>query len=334
MCTASGEYTQPLSGVPVRFPSHRSASTLTDVVRHRRCNELLPPDPVVLVTGCSSGIGLALARQLAAWPEARLLLTARESSLSRLRAAGFEDSERLRMRALDVVDAAQRAGVVAEADADWGGVDVLINNAGITYRSVTEHLQPDEALDQLQTNFLAPMDLVRLVLPSMRRKRVGRIVNVSSVSGMMAMPTMGAYSASKFALEGATESLWYELRPWNIHVTLVQPGFVHSNAFRRVRYAQAARRSEQDEVDEYSVIYRSMGPFIQRLMSLALASPESVARRTLATLDHPQPPLRVSATVDARAFYLLRRWLPRRAYHALLYRALPGVRDWGPRDDE
>jgi hypothetical protein len=304
------------------------------VARHEKRNALLPPAPVVLVTGCSTGIGLALARQLEAWPEARLLLTARERSLPRLHAAGFEESERLRMRALDVVDAAQRAGVVAEAEADWGGVDVLINNAGITYRSVTEHLHPDEAFDQLQTNFLAPMDLVRLVLPSMRRKRGGRIINVSSVSGMMAMPTMGAYSASKFALEGATESLWYELRPWGIHVTLVQPGFIHSNAFRRVRYSKAALRSEQDEADEYSVVYRSMGPFIERLMSLALASPESVARRTLATLDRPRPRLRVSATLDARAFYLLRRWLPRRTYHALLHRALPGVRSWGPRDGE
>lgn len=299
----------------------------------RSRSKLLPPDPVVLVTGCSTGIGLALARRLVGWRDARVLLTARESSLPRLTAAGFEEGPRLRLRRLDVVDAAQRAQIVAEAEADWGGVDVLINNAGITYRAVTEHLEPDEAFDQLQTNFLAPMDLARLVLPSMRGKRGGRIINVSSVSGMMAMPTMGAYSASKFALEGASESLWYELRPWGIYVTLVQPGFIHSNAFRSVRYTAAAARSESDGDDAYSAVYRSMGPFVERLMSMALASPDTVARRVLATLERRRPPLRVSATIDARAFYLLRRLLPRRAYHALLLHALPKVDSWGPPED-
>jgi hypothetical protein len=78
------------------------------------------------------------------------------------------------------------------------------------------------------------MALIRLVLPGMRQKGAGRIISVSSVSGMMAMPTMGTYSASKFALEGATEALWYEVRPWNIQVSLVEPGFVRSHSFRNM----------------------------------------------------------------------------------------------------
>ena len=93
----------------------------------------------------------------------------------------------------------------------------------------------------MDVNFRSPMELTRLVLPGMRAKRAGRIITVSSVGGMMAMPTMAAYSASKFALEGAHEALWYEVRPWGIRVSLVQPGFVHSDGFQKVRYTTQER---------------------------------------------------------------------------------------------
>lgn len=293
---------------------------------------LQPPDPVVLVTGASTGIGLAIARRLSERSDARTILSARDASLPRLAAAGLREGERCRFHALDVTDARQREAVVEAAERHWGGVDVLINNAGITYRSVTEHLAPAEATLQLETNFLAPMELARLVLPGMRRKRAGRIVNISSVSGMMAMPTMGVYSASKFALEGASESLWYEARCWNVWVTLVQPGFIHSSSFRNVILSEQARRAAADPGDPYEVVYRSMAPFIERLMGLTPATPDRVADRVLRVLSMQRPPLRVSATLDARFFYLLRRLLPRRVYHAMLHHALPRVGEWGAED--
>jgi len=285
---------------------------------------------VFLVTGSSTGIGLAIVRMLWARPDARVVATARDSSLERFDDEQVEENERLWLRALDVTDDAQRKAVVAEIDDRWGGVDVLINNAGMTYRAVSEHISPEETLVQLETNFVAPMELSRLVLPGMRRKGGGRILNVSSVSGMMAMPTMGVYSASKFALEGASEALWYEVKPWNIRVTLVQPGFVHSDSFRHVRLSREAERRRDDVTDPYHAVYRSMTPFVERLMEFAFATPEVVAARVLATLEQRRPPLRVSATLDARVFYMLRRLLPRRLYHLLLSRALPGVRGWGP----
>ena len=188
------------------------------------------PEDVVLVTGASTGLGLALSRILVDQPE-RLILTAREHSLERFAAAGITESERVRLRPLDVLDHDQQSAVVEEARRDWGGVDVLINNAGVAYRSVVEHIDDEERLRQMDVNFLSPIELARKVLPDMRAKRRGRILNVSSVSGMMAMPTMAAYSASKWALEGATEALWYEVRPWNVHVTLIEPGFIHSPSF-------------------------------------------------------------------------------------------------------
>lgn len=292
----------------------------------------LPAAPVVLVTGCASGIGLALARRLRDWHGAHAVITARASSLGRLRDAGFEEGERLWLRALDVTRNSERKRIVSEIDDKLGGVDVLINNAGLTFRSVHEHLHTDEIDEQMSINFLGPMDLARLVLPSMRRKRMGHIVNVSSVGGMMAMPTMGVYSASKFALEGASEALWYEMRPWNVAVTLVQPGFIRSESFRKVRLSRDAEAMRAIDGNPYGAVYESMTPFIETLMNWAIATPDTVAKRVLRTLDRPNPPLRVSATMDARVFYMLRRLLPRRLYHAVLYRCLPNVRRWGPVD--
>ncbi len=284
--------------------------------------------PVVLVTGASTGLGLAIARRLAAGP-ARVVLTAREASLPRLAEAGIEPSERLAILPLDVTDAAQRRAVVAEVERRFGRIDALVNNAGLMVRSVLEHVRDDERLAQMDVNFLAPMELVRLVLPGMRARRSGRIVNVSSVGGMMAMPTMAVYSASKFALEGASEALWYEVRPFGIHVTLLEPGFIHSAAFEKSRLTADSARSLAEVDDAYHAHYEHMGPFIAKLMDWSRSSPDFVARRLERALTMRSPPLRMSGTPDAFLFQMLRRMLPRRAYHALLYRALPRIQHWG-----
>ena len=221
--------------------------------------------------------------------------------------------------------------LVEEANDAWNGVDVLVNNAGVMYRSVLEHVSDAERLQQMDVNFLAPMELVRLVLPTMRAKQAGRILNVSSVGGMMAMPTMAIYSASKGALEGATEALWYEVRPWNVHVTLVEPGFVHSASFERTRYTHDSELSAGDAHLPYHAHYVHMAPFIERLMRMARATPEAIARRMHRLIRARRPPLRAPVTLDAHLFSGLRRILPHRLYHAVLYRNLPRVREWGPR---
>ncbi|MEZ5978748.1 MAG: SDR family oxidoreductase [Planctomycetota bacterium] len=285
-------------------------------------------DPV-LVTGASSGLGLAIARELLGTGR-RLVLTARGSSLWRFEAAGIRESDEVLVRALDVTDRDQRIAVVSEIDERFGGVDVLVNNAGLTYRSVVEHVSQEERLAQMDVNFLAPMHLVRLVLPSMRAKRRGRIVNISSVGGMMAMPTMSIYSASKWALEGMSEALWYEVRPWNVRVTLVEPGFIHSRSFENTRTTHDSQESIEHERDPYHAHYVNMAPFIERTMNLARATPERIARRVRRILEMERPPLRAPATADAHLFALMRRLLPRRLYHAVLYRMLPNVRNWGP----
>lgn len=284
---------------------------------------------VVLVTGASTGIGLALVRQLQAAGSFRIVATARKSSLSRFDEAGIQETDRLRIRALDITNCEEREALLSEVEMEWGGVDVLVNNAGVSYRAVQEHLTDEDEKHQFDVNYFAPMRLIRRVLPKMRRQKRGHIINVSSVGGMMAMPTMSLYSASKFALEGASEGLWYELRPWNIRVSLVQPGFVNSNGFERVQIPTDAKLAQSNVQAEYHAHYSYMTDFITRHMRTARATPESVARKILKTIRNSNPPLRVPATIDARLFSMLRRLLPRRIYHRLLYRFLPHIREWG-----
>jgi short-subunit dehydrogenase len=200
------------------------------VLKRRKIQDF---QPVVLVTGCASGIGLALARQLAKETRYRVVLTARTRSIEKLRNE-IKESDRIWLRELDVTNRDSRRELMQEIRAKWNRVNILVNNAGIAYRSVLEHMtEADERL-QMSTNYLGPVALIRQVLPGMRRVGRGKIINVSSVSGMLAMPTMASYSASKYALEGMSEALWYEARPLGINVTLIQPGFVRSNSFKRV----------------------------------------------------------------------------------------------------
>lgn len=288
--------------------------------------------PVVLITGASSGLGLAIAQLLSERPY-HLVLTARASSLARFTELGIRENEHLWIRPLDVTNGIERRLLIREIDQHLGGVDILINNAGFAYRAVLEHVTREEYRRQMETNFEGPMDLCRLVLPLMRERGRGRIINISSVGGMMAMPTMAPYSASKFALEGASESLWYEVRPWNIFVTLIQPGFINSDSFQRVRLTALGTQAMTDRQNPYHQHYRYMSWFIELLMRYSPARSSSVAQCVLRVLDNPKPPLRVIATLDAHLFTWLRRMLPRRLYHAVLYNLLPGVIYWGRKYD-
>lgn len=282
--------------------------------------------PVILVTGCSSGIGLALAKLLYQQSMYRVIATAREDSLPMLREL-FEENDHFLIRPLDVISEAERNKLMAEITEKWKGVDILINNAGVSYRAVVEHMSYEEERHQFEVNYFGPLELIRAALPHMRRVGRGKIINVSSVSGMLAMPTMGAYSASKYALEGLSESLWYEVRPLGINVSLIQPGFIRSKSFLKVKYTD--RSSPDNDFDGlYADYYQNMTPFIERLMGLSLTTPSDVARRILRVIRKEKPPLWIPVTIDAMFFYYLRRFVPRRFLLILLFAALPKVRKW------
>lgn len=284
---------------------------------------------VVLITGASTGLGLALVKELSRAGQFHVIATARRSSLHRFSEAGIVEGENLWIRPLNVLLKDERDAVIEEAHQKLEGIDVLVNNAGYCLRGVVEQVNETERLKQIDTNFRAPMALIRGVLPGMRRRRSGHIINISSVGGMMAMPTMAIYSASKFALEGATEALWYEVRPWNIKVCLIQPGFINSDSFKNVELTRESRKSIQDKNNPYYYHYNSMAPFIAKMMRLSPSTPETIAHKIHKVINSGNPPLRVPVTLDAYFLGLIRKLLPRSLYHALMYYSLPRIFRWG-----
>ena len=282
--------------------------------------------PVILITGCSSGLGAATAALLHKQKEYRVVITARHSSCAELRKL-YEEDERFLIRELDVTSSEDRRRLIEEINEKWQGVNILINNAGICYRAVFEHMTDESEANQMATNYFGPAELIRLVLPHMREQGRGKIINISSVSGMLAMPTMSSYSASKYALEGMSEALWYELRPLGINVSLLQPGFIRSLSFKNVYYTELSKAGGT-KGSLYADYYENIAPFIERLMRISLTTPESIAKRILEVIHTENPPLWIPATLDASFFYYLRRFVPRRILLPLLFSALPKSRHW------
>lgn len=284
---------------------------------------------IVLITGCATGLGKALVERLSQNPSYKIIATARAHRLELLRSM-FRESENLIVRELDVTNEGNIFSLVNEIANHWGRIDVLVNNAGICYRSVVEHMDRESEMIQLETNYLGPMALIRSVLPIMREQMNGHIINISSVSGMVSMPTMGSYSASKHALEGATESLWYEARPYGIKVTLVEPGFINSDSFKNILLPKKAKLSAKLR-GPHSEYYISMAPFIENLMKWAFATPDSIALKIEKLMKESNPPLRLRVTLDALAFSLLRKFMPEFIFHKVMFFLLPGSRLWGHR---
>ncbi len=293
----------------------------------RKTKDRQPFKPVILVTGCSTGVGFALAELLCTQKQYRVVVTARSSSLHILKTC-FEESERFLIRPLDVTSEEQRSSLIREIEGLWGAVHILVNNAGISYRAVLEHMTEESELHQMNTNYLGPVNLIRRVMPGMREMGRGKIINVSSVSGMLAMPTMSSYSASKYALEGMSEALWYEAKPLGINVSLIQPGFIHSNSFKNVYYTEKSN-PEAAKGRVYEDYYKYMTPFVERLMNLSLTRPQSIAKLILKVIQTENPPLWIPATLDAAVFYYLRRLVPRRFLLPILFSLLPKSRSWG-----
>lgn len=258
---------------------------------------------VWFITGCSSGFGRELAKAVLD-REYRAVVTARDPKRIEDLTSG-RDGRALALM-LDVTDATQVTDTVRQAESAFGRIDVLVNNAGYTYFSAIEEGDLGEARALFETNFFGLARMIQAVLPGMRRRRQGRIVNVSSIGGLRSLPGIGYYHATKFAVEGLSEALAKEVEPLGIKVLLVEP-----SAFRTDFTRRSARESRQG-IEDYA---KTAGATRRRIRLISGHEPGDPARAATAiikTVESATPPLRLllgrAALLDARAkLELLRR---------------------------
>jgi short-subunit dehydrogenase len=191
---------------------------------------------VVLITGASEGIGAACASEFAA-SGAKLALNARNSE--KLRAAAPKDAL---LVSGDLTIEADRRSVVERTLAHYGAIDILINNAGIGYYQPSWEMPMDEVRYLFELNFFAALGMTQLVVPAMRPRRTGMIVNVGSIGGKVPLPWMSIYTVSKYALGALTDCQRMELKRDGIHTLVVCPGYVQTNFQKNVRYGQTPPR--------------------------------------------------------------------------------------------
>jgi NAD(P)-dependent dehydrogenase (short-subunit alcohol dehydrogenase family) len=252
---------------------------------------------VVLVTGASSGAGQATARLLAERGY-RVFGTSRNPGAGATSAA--------EMLPLDVRSDDSVAACLVAVSGAAGRLDVLVNNAGYEQAGALEELSLDEARAQFETNFFGVVRMVKAVLPLMRRQQGGRIINVSSLSGLSPIPFMGIYSASKFALDGYTEALRHEVKPFGIHVSQIEPGFLRTPMMNhRLAAAQPMAEYAVWRQRAYDAIraYEEKGP-----------GPELVAETVLRIATSRRPRLRYIVGGQAKLVTRLRRFLPESAF--------------------
>jgi NAD(P)-dependent dehydrogenase (short-subunit alcohol dehydrogenase family) len=245
---------------------------------------------VWMITGSSSGFGRAIADAVLARGD-RLVATARRVEAL----ADLADHERAHVVGLDVTDPAGREAAIAEAIERLGRIDVLVNNAGRTQVGAVEETTDDELRFLFELHFFAPAALTRAVLPHMRRQGGGAIVQMSSVGGQVTAPGFGAYCATKFALEGLTETLRDEVAGFGIHTLIVEPGAFRTGLFR----PGAAYLSEA--MDEYADTVGPTREYVQQGDGTQPGDPAKAAAAILTALDADEPPLRLVLGADAIA---------------------------------
>lgn len=264
-------------------------------------------DKIVLITGCSSGIGLASARLLksAGW---RVIATARRS----------EDVERLRQEGFDCVtlDVADASSVENAAKAvlmmTSGRLGALVNNAGYGQAGAMEDLDRDSMRRQFETNVIGLQHLTNQFVPVFRKNKAGRIVHVSSMVGRMALPLMGIYSASKFAVEAMGDALRWELAGSGVGVSLVEPGPIITN-FRMTTATAATAAVQRDEAVYGAGLRKELEERRRpegRKPSMFDRPPEAVAELIRHALESPKPKRRYPITFPAHLANLLRRFAP------------------------
>lgn len=269
----------------------------------------------ILITGCSSGIGRAAAERLARAGRTVYATARRPESIAELEVAGC------RTLALDVTDEQSMAAAVAAVEREHGAVGALINNAGYSQSGAIESVAIDDVRRQFETNVFGLVRLTQLVLPAMRERRAGRIVNVSSVGANLTFPGGGFYHATKYALEAISDALRFELRGFGIDVVVIQPGMI------RTGFGDAAVASIEQGADASGPyasfnagvaratadVYEQKGP-LARLGG----EPDAVAKAIERAIGARRPRTRYRVTPSARLLIAQRAVMPDRAWDAFL----------------
>ena len=241
-------------------------------------------EKVWFVTGCSTGFGRALAKLLLNRGY-RAVVTARDPAKAEDIAKGRED--RALVLELDVTDQVEVDAATRSAEKHFGRIDVLVNNAGIGYFGAVEESDEEEVRRMFEINFFGLSRMTRAVLPIMRRQRSGHIVNISSIGGLKSFPALAYYNATKYAVEGFSESLAIETAPLGIKVTIVEPsGF-------RTDWAGRSANERSKPIADYAP---TAGRNVENLRDYSGKQPGDPVRAAaaiIAAVESPEPPLRL-----------------------------------------
>jgi NAD(P)-dependent dehydrogenase (short-subunit alcohol dehydrogenase family) len=235
--------------------------------------------PVWFITGCSTGFGLELAKQ-AIEHGYRTVMTAREPA----KLAGYEATDNVLVLQLDVTQPDQIAAAVKAAVARFGGIDVLVNNAGIGYFAAIEEGEVEEVRKMFEVNVFGMTAMIQAVLPGMRKQGSGCIVNVSSLAGIRGFPALGQYNATKFAVLGLSEALRQEVEPLGVGVMVVEPsGF-------RTDWAGRSANESKHQIDDYMATAGAVRAGVRAVSGKQPGDPVRAAKAIVKAVSSGNPP--------------------------------------------
>ncbi|MGK3122580.1 oxidoreductase [Candidatus Pantoea formicae] len=250
----------------------------------------MSPSKTLLITGVSSGFGRALAQEALA-NGYRVIGTVRNAEAK----AAFEQLHRQNALAfeLDVTHFTTIDALIADIEEQQGPIDVLVNNAGYGHEGIMEESSLEEMRRQFDVNVFGAVAMTKAVLPFMRQRRRGHILNITSMGGFITMPGISYYCGSKFALEGISETLSKELAPFNIHVTAVAPG-----SFRTDWAGRSMVRSARS-ISDYDALFDPIRQAREEKSGKQLGDPQKAARAMLAIIESDNPPAHLLLGSDA-----------------------------------
>jgi NAD(P)-dependent dehydrogenase (short-subunit alcohol dehydrogenase family) len=265
-------------------------------------NESVNRQKVAVVTGSSSGIGYATAMQLARSGYLTFATMRNPAKGTELVKAAENENLPVRVEQLDVTDTNSINNFMARIGSA-GRIDVLVNNAGYGLFGALEDLSIEEIRAQYETNFFGLIMVTQAVLPLMRKQKSGIIVNVGSLAGRIAFPSISVYASTKFALEGLTEAMAYELEPFGIRLVIIEPGVIKTNFMGGLVVPKKA----SDPSSPYSQLTQQVNASISSMMQNGSSSPEDVAKTILQAVTAENPELRYVVGNDAVSLMEMRR---------------------------